>query len=270
MKIIKATTASLICLFGGSTTTVSATEKSTDNIPPTLQGATPTVKYDVRYDLNNINNHPQENPTLGAEATSGYTYTLRINATLPLETSSRTGGLEIDECIDWPLDSNPDNFTWYGLRVQLPDDATSGGGSFYSDIVKATKEMGFVQDHNTTNTIMEYNITTKEIRPTIRIIFNDRIFWDAYEFDLGTGVEQEFRNEMRGAVSCYQDPLGSRILTPVIPTLVISLQRLGSSSAPPPTPASSAGAVIAPRGNPFGRLGLVVSAVGLALSTTFV
>ncbi|KAL9183927.1 hypothetical protein ACHAXT_002013 [Thalassiosira profunda] len=181
-------------------------------------------------------------------------YTLRINASLPLELDWQTGEPEIDRCVEWgPGDnSNGANFTWYGLRIQLPDDATTQSGQYYSDVVVATMDGGFVQSYNATNdTVLMYNLTTAETKPTVRLNFNDNPFWTTYTFDAAGDEYQQYVKEERGSVSCYATPANEtsrEILSPVIPTLTISLQRLDGEvdpATPAPTPPSSA---VVPRG----------------------
>lgn len=235
-------------------------------IAPTLKGA--ASKLDARYDTK----HPQlpveddtvqgvlngDGPrmtkvitTSSADITatnSGYKYRLQINAATP------PGDHTVDECVEWPKDSNGANFTWYGLRIQLSDDAKTKGGRWYPDVTRSTKELGIVQKYNMTSpplTLLEFNITTPETQPIIRMNWNDDPFYETFKFDfVDTGSDtsitdgssyQEFTKENRGSIWCYGDPPGDwrRVFNPVIPTLTISMQKFsdeGGNTSPPPSP----------------------------------
>lgn len=237
---------------------------------PHLDGAATTAKFDARYD---ISSYAQE--SVDVSNSVEYKYILTVDATLPLQTSWQTGGLEIDRCIEWPSGESRTNFTWFGFRMQLPDDASISGGSMYSYITRSTKDLGYVQDFNTTSTLLQYNMTMKESLPTIRMTLNDDLFWKTYNFDFvqsdqGSAASddssyQEFKNKMYGAVSC-NIPTGNnsyRILNPVVPTLTISLQRLEDKLSPAPTPPVPISAAITPRNKVFG-LRVVTSILALA------
>lgn len=260
MKIIKATTSlSLLLVPNGRNFVAAAADRS--GIPP-LEGAEPAAKSDIYDELKGYQN--VDNGALVAIANAGYTYYLRINATLPLKLSGN-GELEVDRCVEWMSDANDSNFTWYGLQVQLPDDASTTSGRYYPDVTRATKELGYVQQYNTTPpvSILGYNFTTKESQPTIRINFNDEPFWDTYTFNFvdqgsvvaGDANYQEFKKTMNGAVSCYATPASESwrtVLAPVIPTLTITLQRFGGGDDTPPSPAPASAAYSPHSGKVFG------------------
>lgn len=190
---------------------------------------------------------------------SSYSYSFQVNASTPF-TIDGLGEPIIDQCVDWDYERvSLENFTWYGFRIQLPDSAsTTGSGFRLSAVTRATKEFGLVQPYNTTIDsgwqILGYSITTQEAKPTIKINLNDRLFWTSYTFDFMDGDDdyQEFTFELIGDVGCYGSPKNatSRIyLTPVVPTLVISLRREGgddddNDTLPFPDPTSAAGEVI--------------------------
>lgn len=289
MKITKAS-ASLILLLSPSSHNCAAA--STDDAIPSLKGATPTTRPDTRFSLKKYNqDYHTRADGLGSTfeassdiinaANTGYAYGISIDATLPLEVDRFTGKPEIDQCIEWNSDSNPDNFTWYGLRIQLPDDAVTRSGHYFTYVTRATKELGFVQQYNETSpaSILKYNITTKDAQPTIRINFNDNPFWETYTFDFvdqGSIVSdnsnyQEFNRKMNGAVSCYTNPSNETwrsIISPVIPTLTISLQRFGGGGGDntPPPPIEPSAAVAAPHGK---LLSLSLAAFGAAWTWSF-
>lgn len=245
----------LIVLASGHNLATTAATASSHGIP-TLEGAT----------LANADGFPPNTKVVassfgGEEATTtsnaGYKYSLRINVTVPLKLDRQSGEPVLDKCTEWPdwWDSNGYNFTWYGLRIQLPDDASTTGGQHFPATSYPLKEMGLVQQYNDTppTTLLQYNITTKEAQPNIKINFNDRPIWDSYTFDFvdkGDVVTdgsdyQEFVNEMYGTIACYgkHTPGGGRqILNPAIPTMTISLQRFieGGGAAPTPIPPSDA------------------------------
>ena len=214
---------------------------------------------------------------------SSYSYSFQVNASTPFKIDG-LGEPIIDQCVDWV---SLENFTWYGLRIQLPDSPTTTGGGFhFSDVTRATKEFGVVQPYNTTIDsgwqILRYEITTQEAKPTIKINLNDRLFWNSYTFDFMDGDDdyQEFTFELAGDVGCYGSPKNAttRIyLTPVVPTLVISLRREGGDddddddddengvdTLPSPDPTSAAEEVI-PQAKVLGlTLATIISTVLIA------
>ena len=129
---------------------------------PKLEGAKASA-FDDRYNLNNQEEEDQYDKDVFVTSTSesevdasittgdAYTYKLFINTTLALEMSD--GSPVIDDCVSWPDYSNDSNFTWYGLRIQLDEDATTGTGGYHTSIVRATKEMGYTQPYNTTDNL---------------------------------------------------------------------------------------------------------------------
>ena len=78
------------------------------------------------------------------------------------------------------------------LRIQLDEDATTRTGGYSIFIVRATKEMGYVQPYNTTDNPLNYEIKTNHAQPTILINYNDNPFWRTFKFDFvnkqGTAV----------------------------------------------------------------------------------
>ncbi|OEU05661.1 hypothetical protein FRACYDRAFT_258725, partial [Fragilariopsis cylindrus CCMP1102] len=154
---------------------------------------------------------------------SSYSYSFQVNASTPFKIDG-LGEPIIDQCVDWDYERLPDGST------------TTGSGFHFSDVTRATKEFGLVQPYNTTTIdsgwqILGYEITTQEAKPTIKMNFNDRLFWNSYTFDFMDGDDeyQEFTFELNGDVGCYGSPLGLGLvyLMPVVPTLVISLRREG-------------------------------------------
>ena len=137
------------------------------------------------------------------------------------------------------------------LRIQLDEDATTRTGGYSIPIVRATKEMGYVQPYNTTDNPLNYEIKTNHAQPTILINYNDNPFWRTFKFDFvnkqGTAVSdssdyQEFNITMDGTIRCSGDGSGWNSLHPVIPTMTISLQRIsGEGNTPPNTPSAAAG-----------------------------
>ena len=215
---------------------------------------------------------------------SSYSYSFQVNASTPFKIDGLTGEPIIDQCVDWDYESvSLENFTWYGFRIQLPDGSTTTGSGFhFIDVTQATKEFGLVQPYNTTRDsgwqILGYGITTQEAKPTIKINLNDRLFWKSYTFDFMDGDDdyQEFTFELTGDVGCYGSPKNAttRIyLTPVVPTLVISLRREGGNNddddddddaLPSPDPTSAAGEVI-PQAKVLGlTLATIISTVLIA------
>jgi len=224
---------------------------------PKLEGAKASA-FDDRYALNDnqedvfVTSSTEEDASITAG--DAYTYKLYINTTLNLEMSG-DGSPVIDGCVSWPDDTSPSNFTWYGLRIQLDEDATTGSGGYYTNIVRATKELGFVQEYNTTTSPLDYEIKTNHAQPTIRINYNDKPFWQTFKFDfvnkqgssaVSDGDDyQEFNITMDGTVRCSASDGGWSNLRPVIPTMTVSLQRLsgGAGGNTPPGPPSAAAGV---------------------------
>ncbi|MGK3743968.1 MAG: hypothetical protein ACI90V_010827 [Bacillariaceae sp.] len=106
-----------------------------------------------------------------------YENVLTLNATTPL--TSR-----YEDCIGWRNGTNPDGFTWFGMRIQLPVDADTSNGQYYSAIIMPDPADGYTQPYNTTDpeTLLNYTFQTHEKNPTIRINMNNDIFWDSYQF----------------------------------------------------------------------------------------
>jgi len=266
--------------------------------PPRLEGATPVAgKQDARYnthvfDEEELHIHPLGGPTLMTTLSSsaaedgaanagsgGYEYYLSINTTLPLQYDYQ-GKPEMNKCVEWPTwtdNSNGSNFTWYGLRIMLPDDATIGSGGRYTYVTRATIPLGWAQEYGSAPaTVLGYNFTTKESQPLIRINFNDRPFEDTYRYDFvdksGSSVSddgsyQEFNTTLNGNVFCYANTCPDKTncsqqrVVPVVPTMTVSLKRF--DTPPPPTPPSPgpSSAADAPRVKLFG---LGIAAVATA------
>lgn len=153
-----------------------------------------------------------------AWAGGDYKYDLRIDATVP----SVDDGLTIDKCVEWRNDANDSNFTWYGLQVGLPEDATYDA---YRN--------GFVQQYNSASqTILAYhNITTSESDLTISIksFNNNDNDTRTYIVPVSNGNENNefvWTWSMLGEVSCLD--ANGNIFPPVVPTLTISVIRFGN------------------------------------------
>lgn len=241
MQIIKIS--SVYLLLSPNVRSVSAAAVG-HTIPP-LAGAVPAAESDASRELASV-----LNGAVAADHT-GYTYQLRITGALPLKLQNN-GDPELERCVEWVGDANGANFTWYGLRIQLPDDAATGGGGWTPAATRATKELGFVQDYNDTYNLLDFNFTTQESQPIVRINFDDDPFWDTYKFDFveqGAVVAddadyQEFK--VYGSVSCYATPASEQsrtVLWPVRPTLTTSLKKFESGRDVPlpiPDPPSAA------------------------------
>ena len=120
---------------------------------------------------------------------------------------------------------------------------------------------------------MEYNVTTTASRPTVKLTFNDELFWNTFTFDfvqtgdMGAAVSdggdyQEFTKELRGAIYCwtYVGENSRKSISAVVPTLTISMRRLeGPDTVVPVVPAPS-NAAAAIRGRRWG-LGVLAAVV---------
>lgn len=260
MQIIKATASLFLPGLAAAAT------RTHNGIRP-LAGATPTRATEL--DARDVLAGDEQ------EATAGYTYSLSVNASLPVDD-------RIDRCVAWPAGeanfdragvSNGVNFTWYGLRIMLPDDGAAPSGFRYPDLSGATRELGWTQDYGDAAEVLAYNVTTQESQPTVKINFNDELFWNTFKFDFvqsGGGAAavsdgadyQEFKKELRGAIYCWTviEENYRQSIFPVVPTLTISMRRLDGPSSPPgPAPSSTAAAVVT-RGRSL-SLGVFAAAV---------
>jgi hypothetical protein len=100
---------------------------------------------------------------------------------------------------------NPVNFTWYGLRLLLPEDAANQWSFSFSNVASSVKEIGYQQAYGEETPVVVYNSTfqTTEKNPTIKINFNDQILFSPYQFifDDNNGDPVEATSGI-GAVTC--------------------------------------------------------------------
>jgi hypothetical protein len=168
-----------------------------------------------------------------------YTYQLRMDLSSPLSYDYNVHGegmAQIDECIGWDSNVIPTNFTWYGISLQLPDDARlSDWTVFHRPIMQPLKEDGFVQLFgDEANGVVDLKFTTSADRPIIRARINDimpvflTLDWPTFEFDFSdgrsvakagweTGVKCKVAESANGA-TLWRDV--------VTPTMDVSLERL--------------------------------------------
>jgi hypothetical protein len=101
--------------------------------------------------------------------------------------------------------STPDNFTWYGLRLELPEDAANEWSGYSTNVASSVIEIGYQQAYGEETPVVVYNSTfqTTEKNPTIKINFNDQILFSPYQFifDDNNGDPVEATSGI-GAVLC--------------------------------------------------------------------
>ena len=168
-----------------------------------------------------------------------YTYQLRMDLSSPLSYDYNFHGeaeARIDKCIGWDSNVSPTNFTWYGIILQLPDDARlSDWTVFHRPIMQPLKEDGYVQLFgDEANGVVDLKFTTSADRPIIRAKINDitpvflTLDWPTFEFDFSDGrsvAKSGWETGINCKVSEGADGR-SRWTSVVTPTMDISLERL--------------------------------------------
>ena len=107
-----------------------------------------------------------------------YEYNLMLKSVTPLAAS-------YEESIGWSEYVNPENFTWWGFEIQLPDEVSGGSGGWFSDVTAPMKADGLVQPYNDTTplNLVNYTFESTEAYLTIKMNLNEGLFWDTYKFD---------------------------------------------------------------------------------------
>lgn len=152
-----------------------------------------------------------------------YEYQLVMSATTSL--SSQYG-----ECTGWKEEQNPSNFTWYGLQVQLPDDAVTGNGQYFTDVTSFDEDDGIDQPYNETEPMIMLNYTfqSSESSPVVRINLNGDALWDSYKFDFAgvdSGAVKEHEKSFTVWCTTHVDSSSRTQVPAVRPTLTTSLQQ---------------------------------------------
>ncbi|KAG7365225.1 hypothetical protein IV203_038428 [Nitzschia inconspicua] len=115
------------------------------------------------------------------------------------------------ECLDghnWENGTNPDNFTWYGLRLDLPNDAEDGQSSWFTQIGSMEVDRGFNQLYGDDIPLMVANITfrTTESNPTIKINLQGDVLWSRIIFNFDGVEDGDFVQTTRGySVLCLSE-----------------------------------------------------------------
>lgn len=107
-----------------------------------------------------------------------YEYNLLLDTSTPLSS-------QYDQCTGWPDYSDPANFTWYALRMQLPVDIVAQGGQWMSAIASMNMADGYVQPYSETVPVNLYNytFTSSHADPVVKMNLNSDLMWDSYQFD---------------------------------------------------------------------------------------
>jgi hypothetical protein len=152
-----------------------------------------------------------------------------------------------DECPDgsnWDNGTKPENFTWYGLRLQLPDDAVEISAFWYSNVGSMVKEDGFQQlyGQDTPEVVCNINFTTTEANPTIGYNLNDDLLWETWQVYLDDVEDGEYVKTSKGystGLCSVEKTENSEIWVPAVDaTFELAMARMqlreesgGSSSA---------------------------------------
>jgi hypothetical protein len=144
--------------------------------------------------------------------------------TLTLSTTTPWDEERFVDCLDdnYTYATNPDNFTWYGLRIILPDDVDSLGSSWFTHVASMVKDDGFDQAYGEETAVEVFSSTfqTTERNPTIRISINDDIIFTKYQFIFDKVSDGEPVNLTKrfGAVSCLlqRDKYGGELWRSVL------------------------------------------------------
>jgi hypothetical protein len=113
------------------------------------------------------------------------------------------------DCVDdnYTYTTNEENFTWYGLRIILPEDARGEGASWFNDVATMVEDNGFQQAYGEETPVVLLNSTflTTETNPTIRISINDDVQFESYQFffDKVEDGEPMEKTKTFGAATCW-------------------------------------------------------------------
>ena len=174
---------------------------------------------------------------------SSYTYQFRMDLSTVLTEAFPDSSHVIDSCIRWEDGISPTNFTWYGISIQLPEDATESDNSWSyppASHARPLKEDGRVQLYNTTDKgVARYQFTTSTDRPVIRARINDGVFWNKFTFDFTDEYVKYREQSLAQSLPCVvedKDDGSFRTTGFVKPTVTFSLELL---SRPTPAPATT-------------------------------
>eukprot|EP00984_Skeletonema_dohrnii_P028485 scaffold18493_cov135-Skeletonema_dohrnii-CCMP3373.AAC.2 len=188
-----------------------------------LRGVVQAATSDEFY---NLDSHP-EHYVVSSGDDSSYTYQFRMDLSSPLNMYNE-GQAIIDECITFDSGASPTNYTWYGIGIQLPEDAKSIEGSWQHTPAQPLKKDGYKQLYNdTAEGVAKYNFTTSADRPVIRARVNNALFWHSFVFDVTDGSSNYAEQKVYYSQKC----ITSRTYTSFVsPTLTVSLERLSVPS----------------------------------------
>jgi hypothetical protein len=109
-----------------------------------------------------------------------YENTLTVSTTTPWNED------RLQDCLDdnYTYETNPDNFTWYGLRIILPEDADEMDAVYSAGVASMVQERGFHQPYGeeTPTYFLNTSFQTTERNPTIRLSINDGVIFGKYQF----------------------------------------------------------------------------------------
>ncbi|KAG7345957.1 hypothetical protein IV203_005024 [Nitzschia inconspicua] len=149
----------------------------------------------------------------------------------------------LSECLDghnWDNGTKPDNFTWYGLRVELPDDAVESSSFWFTGIASMELDRGFNQLYGEDVPVVVANITfrTTEPNPTIKVNLQDDLLWTPVTFNMDDVEDGDFVETTRGfAVSCLGEQTETVMTFPtaVDATFATAMSRMQLRSGTSPT-----------------------------------
>jgi hypothetical protein len=148
---------------------------------------------------------------------------------------------QYEECIDWPEDTIQDYFTWYGFRVQLPDDAAPGNGMWLSTITSPIKENGVKQFFNESSPLilLNYTFDSSQESPLIRLNLIDELFYNSYSFEAFQDNKEEQTKTF--SVNCIYEQTNTSIsyVPAIYVTLTISLEKKLVQEDPTTVPPTS-------------------------------
>jgi hypothetical protein len=145
----------------------------------------------------------QDQHKMGTGSFPLYENTLTLSTTTPWDEN------RFVDCLDdnYIYVSNPENFTWYGLRIILPEDVDSSQSSWSTDVTSMVKDNGFQQvfEEETAVEVFSSTFTTTGKKTTIRININDDAAYKTFQFnfdEVSDGEPVIITDRRGGAVHC--------------------------------------------------------------------
>jgi hypothetical protein len=132
--------------------------------------------------------------------------------TLTLSTTTPWNEDRFQDCADdnYTYATNPDNFTWYGLRIIPPEDAGEMDSFHFNSVASMVQGSGFEQPYgeDTPTVVFNSSFLTTERNPTIRLSINDGALFGTYQFffdDVQDGEPVETIMSF-AAIFCLNEP----------------------------------------------------------------